>query len=443
MEENLTDNIFLLRNLLLTNVLRSGVKLQDINSSYKRKLCLLDAKDAKKVKTVRDFCNKAKDYFDKQHINWDTDAFDMVDFHNVISKYADDIHPTVKRDSFISAVGHDAINTSITNILIEGSNYRTLAERQARSKILNSDYYLRAGLIPDIIQEFTKNTINHSIRNFFISLAAQLLVESKNSEQFKIILSLLGLTNKGFTNILDENPNQLYDYCIDLADSTIDFVKRSLKRDISYPTDDGFEYALELLSISSLALAIRGSMKSMVGKLFEKLILGTALSLFGFEYLKTAPEYDEDEYTKLCNAQRPYFWLSSTEQKGREKDATIMYKDRLIDIDIGLIGKGNPEVAADKLSRFKAEYDFENKSFIATTIILLANVNNGEIIKNSANKYKGKYVGITDNPTWLLQLNTDIFDFIDPNHELLNSFTTTDENQLKEQIKKTNFNKFL
>ena len=92
MEENLTDNIFLLRNLLLTNVLRSGVKLQDINSSYKRKLCLLDAKDAKKVKTVRDFYNKAKDYFDKQHINWDTDAFDMVDFHNVISKYADEIH---------------------------------------------------------------------------------------------------------------------------------------------------------------------------------------------------------------------------------------------------------------------------------------------------------------------------------------------------------------
>lgn len=430
-----------LRNQILFNILNSG----DSN-------ILSDSPSNKKVlrelntKRISDVYQKAKKSFDSQGLIWTTNIPNLINFHPLLLKYSLNIHPSVNRKSFIDAVGEEAIKVSITDVLTTGANYRTLAERQARSKILKSNFYLKK-LINDMLQTLDGDISKTSTENLFVSIAAQLLTEPRSSEIYKICLSLLGLTQKGLDNILNSDPKLLYGYCRDLNDSIYSFIKVYLDNKINF---DNFKFALKLISISSLSLAIRGSMKSMIGKLFEKLILGTALSLFGFHYKKDIPPYNVDEYTKLCGSRTPYFWLSSTEKNGREKDATIMYKDKLIDIDIELIGKGNPEVAADKLSRFKAEYNFGTKSFPASTSILIADLNNGKIIQNSANKYKGAVVGIANDPYWLFNFHKYIFDFIDPNKELANplfenqnKYPDQYKNILTNEIKKMDFYNFL
>lgn len=429
-----------LRNQILFNVLKSGDSKILSNSSDKRVLRELNSK------RISDVYQKIKKSFDSQGLTWTTNIPNLINFHPLLLKFSTNIHPSVSRKSFIDAVGEEAIKASITDVLTTGANYRTLAERQARSKILKSNFYSNE-LINNMLQMLHGNISKTSTENFFVSIAAQLLTEPKSSETYKINLSLLGLTQKGLDNILSSDPKLLYGYCIDLNDSIYSFIKVYLDNKVNF---DNFTLALKLISISSLSLAIRGSMKSMIGKLFEKLILGTALSLFGFHYIKDVPPYNVDEYTKLCNNSTPYFWLSSTEEDGREKDATIMYKNKLIDIDIGLIGKGNPEVTADKLSRFKAEYNFGTKSFPARTIILIADLNNGKIIQNSANKYKGAVVGIANDPYWLFNFNKYIFDFIDPNKELDNpllqkkkKYTDHYRDILINEIKKMDFYNFL
>lgn len=438
MNENST--LLSLRNQILTNSLLSGIDLTKIQKSYKSKLNYSKVSNTKKAeKNLLTFLDSVKQYFEEQKIEWDDTTFNMVDFHSILTDYSNNIHPTIDRKTFIDAVGKETLKESIKDVVVNGENYRPLTERQLRSKVLRSDYFLTK-LLPEIIEEFTTHTEDHSIENFFVSLAAQLIVEPTNSEQFKIALSLLGLTKKGLDNILDNNPWQLYNYCLDLSKSITEFVNQHFNKKVSEVTNDEFEYTLQLLSISSLSLAIRGSMKSMVGKLFERLILGTSLSLLGLKYLSTPPTYTEKEYSELCDRNQAYFWLSSKEKNGREKDATIMYRDKIIDIDIGLIGKGNPEIAADKLSRFKPEYKFKNRVFPAKTIILIGRVNNGKIIQASAHNTNGKVIEITNNNQWLFELNKYMLEFISPEQDLR---LNTDFSTLGDQINQIDIEKFI
>jgi len=68
-----------------------------------------------------------------------------------------------------------------------------------------------------------------------------------------------------------------------------------------------------LNTVGSQTLTIRGSDKSTNGKLFEKLVLGSLLSILGFTY----------ETTQKIGER--VFWLSSQSEK-RESDATLIYK---------------------------------------------------------------------------------------------------------------------
>src|SRR3990172_192510 len=106
------------------------------------------------------------------------------------------------------------------------------------------------------------------------------------------------------------------------------------------------KYAMKSLikTIGAQTLAIRGSEKSAYGKLFEKLVLGSLLHILGFKHIAPPPQ----EYEKV-------FWLSSRNEK-RESDATLLYElGQGVRFDIGFIGRGNPEISLDKVTRFERE----------------------------------------------------------------------------------------
>ncbi|EGQ2960266.1 CfrBI family restriction endonuclease, partial [Staphylococcus pseudintermedius] len=120
---------------------------------------------------------------------------------------------------------------------------------------------------------------------------------------------------------------------------------------------------LLFMAIGAQTLTIRGSSKSMSGKMFEKLVLGSCLTLMGFEYLEEAPSE--------IDPSKKYFWLSSISESDRETDATITYNEKAISIDIGFIGKGNPEIASDKLTRFRSYKDIGKISHLMRTIVIV------------------------------------------------------------------------
>ena len=57
---------------------------------------------------------------------------------------------------------------------------------------------------------------------------------------------------------------------------------------------------------------------------------------------------------EVIDKMKKYFWLSHMDEYERETDATVVYNGKAISIDIGFIGRGNPEITLDKVTRFGA-----------------------------------------------------------------------------------------
>lgn len=115
-------------------------------------------------------------------------------------------------------------------------------------------------------------------------------------------------------------------------------------------------------AIGCATMTIRGSDKSIYGKLFERLVLGTVLTIMGFELV------DSQKNQKIKNV----FWLSDSSDS-RECDATIRFKaNKLIRFDIGFIGAGNSEISKDKLTRYANEVKMEaGKIALSRTFIII------------------------------------------------------------------------
>ena len=135
---------------------------------------------------------------------------------------------------------------------------------------------------------------------------------------------MLGLTDKIFQNVLRDNPDALAEYRDRYIEScraaianhtrTCGDLKGELALDSGVKAQVNWLFLTYLLNtIGAQTLAIRGSEKSAYGKLFERLILGSLLSILGFQQVMPPPQ-------RLHRV----FWLSSQGEK-RESDATLLY----------------------------------------------------------------------------------------------------------------------
>ncbi|RMG19769.1 MAG: CfrBI family restriction endonuclease [Bacteroidetes bacterium] len=167
------------------------------------------------------------------------------------------------------------------------------------------------------------------------------------------------------------------------------------------------------MAIGAQTLTIRGSEKSVYGKLFERLVLGSILSMFGFELI------DKNDTTKS----QMVFWL--TEQgKKRETDATLLVRPGVgARFDIGFIGRGNTEISLDKVSRFEREMERGRQTHYMATIVLVDSIGNKSRIQEFAQAIQGNIVQMSMS-FWVkevahilhekINLRTD---FVDTNEE--------------------------
>ncbi len=136
-----------------------------------------------------------------------------------------------------------------------------------------------------------------------------------------------------------------------------------------------WEFFYHLLNtVGAGTLAIRGSEKSVYGKLFERLILGSTLHILGFKFV---------EFGDLRELER-VFWLSSRATR-RESNATALIRPGVgVRFDIGFIGRGNPEITLDKLTRFEREVEMGRQRWFMASFIIVDRIGKGSRIPEIA-----------------------------------------------------------
>lgn len=221
------------------------------------------------------------------------------------------------------------------------------------------------------------------------------------SPEEKIILRwMLGLTNKQVQNVLRSDDAAWERYVEKLKKSNSE--NASSARDLygAFPLspdgqDADWDWGLSLLTaIGAQTLGTRGSEKSLYGKFFEKLVLGSVLSVLGFE-LSTGEDVAESS-----------FILSSTSK--RESDATAMWKSgKAVRLDIGFIGRGNPEITLDKVTRFARVDEINGKRTYFRTIIIVDVVGKNSSIIDLASEVDGVIIQMSSSD-WVSSLGQEL-----------------------------------
>ncbi|KAA0266773.1 MAG: hypothetical protein DPW18_15380 [Chloroflexi bacterium] len=335
----------------------------------------------------------------------------------------------------VEQIGLDVVRGVVLDILT-GKNLRDSTEALTRRRI--------ATLNLAMAEMFIKGSANskdfiHRIPN----IAADILTNKKISKPERWLAQwILGLTDKAFQNVLRDNPEAIVEYrdryiqiCGEVS-AARKAEKGSLHGEIIF--QGGQKAQLNWLwltyllnAVGAQTLAIRGSEKSAYGKLFEKLVLGSLLHILGFRHIVPPPQ-----------AYERVFWLSSRNEK-RESDATLLYElGKGVRFDIGFIGRGNPEISLDKVTRFEREISLGRSKFFMATIILVDRVGANSRIERMAEDVKGTIIQMSAGywPRQVVQVLNNALGF---KHALMHMNDSETEKYLRKAVKKVPLEQFI
>ena len=300
---------------------------------------------------------------------------------------------TMRAQELLGTLGATSVREIVADVLL-GTNIRDATEKLTKQRI----NLLNGALLATHVKLYLDGVPLSSIPDMAYS---SLMKAKLPKEQRNVLLWLLGLTQKQFDNVLRSDNAAWCGYIqalkkgLEESSEQVEgmFGKMPLfldRHQISW------EWALSLMmSVGSQTLATRGSEKSLYGKLFEKLVLVSALSILGFNHTNPG----EAIRTKS-------FWLSSTEK--RESDATAIWKlGQGVRFDIGFIGKGNPEISMDKMTRFESAIKMDGINYYMRTFIIVDTVAKGSSIFQLATDIDGVIIQMSAND-WVQTLGKQL-----------------------------------
>lgn len=278
---------------------------------------------------------------------------------------------TANGKEFIERLGVETARQVILAVL-RGENIRTQTEPLTRRRVA-----IATGAM---VYLFVKGWAE--VDNFTENLSAYALEQMDNTSQSKKDTFwpaqwLIGLTGKSIQNVLRSNPELRQSYIQDFENAVEEAARRceedfgEISMSLGYVVDGELRQSINALNwkdltrlttaIGATTLTIRGSEKSTYGKLFERLIMGSVLTILGFEHVENSQSPKREKV----------FWLSDSTDV-RECDATIRLRPgKLARFDIGFIGKGNPEIMKDKLTRYANEIEQNGKANFSQTFIIV------------------------------------------------------------------------
>jgi hypothetical protein len=286
----------------------------------------------------------------------------------------------------VRRIGMDAVRTVVLDVL-SGRNLRDSTEELTRRRL--------AALNAATVAMFLKGT---EIRSDFIeqlpTVAARILKRGHLSKSERWVAQwALGLTGKASQNVLRDDASLLAEYRERYVSTCEEVIRESIaefgnldgeiRLGDELMTGLSWKFMVYLLgTVGAQTLTIRGSEKSVYGKLFERLVLGSLLHILGFRFAGSdGPKWFERE-----------FWLSSRGER-RESDATALWQaGQGVRFDIGFIGRGNPEISLDKVSRFAREVELGRSKWYMATIIIVDRIGQGSKIRDLAREVEGDIV---------------------------------------------------
>ncbi|MBA3474991.1 MAG: CfrBI family restriction endonuclease [Rubrobacter sp.] len=249
--------------------------------------------------------------------------------------------------------------------VLRGVNIRDSTEMLTRKRLS----VLNAAMIAQYVQIPGESS---SVETFTQAVAEAIDEARLDNNQKWMLNWALGLTDKGRKNLLrDENLSSsgyvdrylsVLRQAAEIAREEFGQLSGSIRVGERRVPLDWFFVLYVCSSIGEQTLTVRGSEKSLYGKLFEKLILGSALSVLGFRFTRGGPS----------SPSPGQFWLSSTSEGERESDATLLISPgEGVRFDIGFIGSGNTEISLDKVTRFRQEAEFNKRRYGMVTFIIV------------------------------------------------------------------------
>lgn len=327
---------------------------------------------------------------------------------------------TASGSNLVKQIGFDVVREVVLEVMT-GKNLRDSTESLTRRRI--------ASLNLAMLMLFLRGTAKEArfVEQLPV-LAARMLARKGLSKPERWLAQwTLGLTDKAFQNVLRDNQEALNGYRSRYVDICREVTAKMEKENGIIEGTIGFKNGVQaqldwlwmtylLNTVGAQTLAIRGSEKSAYGKLFEKLILGTLLHLLGFKLIVPPPT----EFNKV-------FWLSSRDAK-RESDATLLYAPgKGVRFDIGFIGRGNPEISLDKVTRFEREVTLGRSRFYMGTIILVDRIGPNSRIEKLAEKVGGTIIQMSAG-YWPQQVARTLNKMVGFRHEL----TRLNHSEIKE-----------
>ncbi len=301
----------------------------------------------------------------------------------------------VRGKDLLDTLGLPALRSVVSQVLC-GVNIRSATETltQKRISLLNAA----------MLKTYTNLASTGLSSDEIVEGAFREIRSPKATVDEKIVLRwMLGLTSKQVQNVLrsDDSAWKLYvenlrsslDSSAELSESSYGDFPISEKSGKSNDLDWGWGLSL-LMAIGSQTLATRGSEKSLYGKFFEKMIMGSVLSVLGFNLA------DESKIGPHS------FMLSSTSK--RESDATAIWKiGEGVRFDIGFIGRGNPEITLDKVTRFERDFEISGVTTHLKTIIIVDVVGSRSGIIDLAKKVDGVIIQMSATD-WVKTLGNEL-----------------------------------
>ncbi|PSQ70614.1 MAG: hypothetical protein BRD38_05020 [Bacteroidetes bacterium QH_9_67_14] len=324
---------------------------------------------------------------------------------------------------YIERAGMEATRETILDVFL-GQNIRSSTEKLTRERIarlgLGVTVMFHRGMDrwPDFLERLPY-------------VAAQNLVEGGLSKPERWLnLWTLGLTNKGFQNVLRDDPQNLEDYCDQYVETCREVAEdmRECYGDAPWTRDNAWLLDAFLQNtVGSLTLTIRGSDKSTYGKLFEKLMLGPLLHVLGFEFARPA----------AAEGREGVYWLSSTSQ--RESDATLIYRQgQAVRFDIGFIGRGNPEIILDKVTRYRRHMALGEEEHLLQTIV----IGDRSDVRELAREVEGRIVTM-DTPHWPREVVRHLDDLYGFDHPLLEASDEEAKALMRRKLQSAPFSQYL
>lgn len=297
------------------------------------------------------------------------------------------------RGDLVENLGIDAFRSVLLDIFL-GRNVRTFTETLTRTRLIQSHMAL---------WEFFCNQKAQGISPLqLLDQAKYHLIHTRlNSKDRAVHEWLVAMTQKQTQNVLRNDHGENFE---ELTTATLEILNSQDMSDYPYISNGlrfgTVSFTREELSwislvLGSQTLTIRGSEKSLHGKYFEKLILGSIFQIFGFSLLAV------EDVTKNG------FWLSSQSDDRREADATIVFNNLGIRVDIGFIGPGNSEITLDKVSRFTKHDEISGKSYHMSTIVIVDTLGERSKARELARVIEGEIICMSD-PLWVFSLAQQI-----------------------------------